>query len=99
MVWTKDVNSTFVGTGLEAHLRAHGVRQLVLCGLKTDHCVRTSTLMAANLRIVDVMEGGRVVDVGDVVLVRDACATYVKGGFDAETVHRVSLASLDGEFA
>jgi hypothetical protein len=31
--------------------------------------------------------------------VRDATATYSKGGFDAETVHAVHLASLDGEFA
>jgi hypothetical protein len=31
--------------------------------------------------------------------VSDATATYGKGEFDAETVHKVSVASLDGEFA
>jgi nicotinamidase-related amidase len=99
-IWTKNVNSAFIGTGLEALLRENGVRQLVICGLTTDHCVSTSTRMAANLRIVDVMgEDGQVVDGGEIVLVGDACATHARGKFDAETVHQVSLASLDGEFA
>jgi hypothetical protein len=39
------------------------------------------------------------VDKGRIVLVADATATFGKGGFDAETVHRVSVASLEGEFA
>jgi hypothetical protein len=66
--------------------------------------------MAANLGVVDqgrepvVLADGQqkdVVDVdkGRIVLVGDATATWAKGGFDAETVHKVTLASLDGEFA
>ncbi|KAK6857409.1 isochorismatase family protein [Apiospora arundinis] len=106
-IWVKDVNSAFIGTGLEAFLRAHGVRQLVICGFTTDHCVSTSTRMAGNLRIVDEVVAGSddkktpttITSEGDIVLVGDACAAYAKGGFDAETVHRVTLASLDGEFA
>ncbi|THV49088.1 hypothetical protein BGAL_0212g00140 [Botrytis galanthina] len=97
--WTKNVNSAFIGTGLENFLKQNGVRQLVICGLTTDHCISTPTRMASNLRIVDIMEKGKLVDEGDIVLVGDACATFAKGGIDAETIHQVNLASLDEEFA
>ena len=33
------------------------------------------------------------------MLVSDACATFVRGMFDAKTVHDIALASLDEEFA
>lgn len=43
-------------------------------------------------------EGVRI-EHGRVVLVADATATFAKGGFDAETIHAVSVASLSEEFA
>ncbi|KAK1956041.1 putative isochorismatase family hydrolase [Colletotrichum sublineola] len=100
-VFTKNFNSGFVGTALEATLRSAGIRQLVLVGLTTDHCVSTTARMAANLQVLgdDGGPDGNGEGVHGIVLVRDAIATYGKGGFDAETVHGVSLASLDGEFA
>ncbi|QSZ37156.1 hypothetical protein DSL72_009250 [Monilinia vaccinii-corymbosi] len=98
-VWVKNVSSAFVGTGLERFLKDSGVRQLIICGLTTDHCLSTSTRMANNLRIVDVVENGVLVDGGDIILVGDACATFARGGIDAETIHKVNLASLDEEFA
>ncbi|KAL2816314.1 Isochorismatase-like protein [Aspergillus granulosus] len=114
----KTVNSAFIGTELESYLRENGIRQLVVAGITTDHCVSTSVRMGANLGVVDryldgngeekggpiILADGRQekvvnVDKGRIVLVGDATATWAKGGFDAETVHAVTLASLDGEFA
>ena len=86
----KNVNSAFIGTGLEAHLRDNGIERLVIVGLTTDHCVSASTRMASDLGF-------------DVTLVADATAAFERTGFDgefysAEQIHRVNLVSLDGEF-
>jgi nicotinamidase-related amidase len=112
-IFWKSVNSSFIGTGLEAHLRKKGFRQLVIAGLTTDHCVSTTVRMAANLGVVDRYLGdGPVklrsdgshekeveVDKGRILLVADATATFGKAGIDSETIQRVTVASLDGEFA
>lgn len=112
-VFWKTVNSAFIGTGLEAYLRSKDIRQLIIAGLTTDHCVSTTTRMAANLGIVDRYSGdGPVrlrsdgtheneasVEKGRIVLVGDATATFGKAGIDSETIHKISVASLDGEFA
>ncbi|KAB8245225.1 Isochorismatase-like protein [Aspergillus flavus] len=111
IMW-KCVNSSFIGTDLEAHLRTRGIRQVLFAGLTTDHCVSTTVRMAANLGVVDRYPDGPLtldpeagihnqarVDRGRIILIADATATWAKGGFDAETIHAVSVASLDGEFA
>ncbi|CAI7647248.1 unnamed protein product [Penicillium glandicola] len=112
-VFWKSVNSSFIGTGLEAHLREKGFRQLIIAGMTTDHCVSTTVRMAANLGVVDqylgdgplrlrsdgTHENDVKVDKGRIVLVEDATATFGKAGIDSETIHKVSVASLDGEFA
>jgi nicotinamidase-related amidase len=87
----KRVNSCFIGTALDEHLRRSGIRGLVLAGLTTNHCVSTTARMAGNLGY-------------DVWVVSDATATFDRRGPDgvlypAEIVHAVALSDLNGEFA
>ena len=88
--FSKTVNSAFIGTGLERYLRDSGISALVIVGLTTDHCVSASTRMASDLGF-------------EVNLVADATAAFERHGYDGEhysgeTIHRINLASLNGEF-
>ena len=88
--FVKSVNSAFIGTPLAAWLSERNLTRVVMVGLTTEHCVSTSVRMGANLGL-------------DVVLAEDATAAFAKplpdgGEVDAETVHRVNVLSLQGEF-
>lgn len=90
MVFTKTVNSAFIGTDLESYLRAQGIEALVIVGLTTDHCVSATTRMAGDLGF-------------DVRLVSDGTAAHERKDMSgtrigAHTVHTVHLASLHDEF-
>jgi nicotinamidase-related amidase len=91
VIFEKLVNSAFIGTELEKHLRTNHLKTLVIAGISTDHCVSTTTRMAGNLGF-------------NTYLVADACATFNRTAHDgtplsADAVHIAALASLHGEFA
>ena len=90
LIFRKQVNSAFIGTGLEQYLRTQNIGRLVIVGLTTDHCVSTTARMAGNLGFLT-------------TLVSDATATFNRKGLDgtdipAEDIHRIHLSSLNGEF-
>lgn len=90
ILFEKTVNSAFIGTELESYLKSNGIRDLVIVGLTTDHCVSTSVRMASNLGF-------------NVWLIGDATATFDRENYDgtyfsAEQMHEINLASLNGEF-
>ncbi|WP_442862474.1 isochorismatase family protein [Bacillus sp. USDA818B3_A] len=90
-VYTKNVNSGFIGTELETYLKAHQVNAVIITGLSTQHCVSTTTRMSANL-------GYRT------FLVEDAIAAFGitdhKGIYhSAASIQEHELAMLQKEFA
>jgi nicotinamidase-related amidase len=89
-VFRKDVNSAFVGTGLELELRRRGIHRLVVVGFFTNFCVESTVRMAGNMGY-------------DTYLVPDACSTSNRVGFDGvdrdpEALHAATVGNLHGEF-
>ena len=88
---TKHVNSAFIGTDLEARLRAAGITAVTVFGLTTDQCVSTTVRMASNLGFAT-------------TLVEDACACFAQTSFhgdpvSAELLHMAHITTLNTEFA
>lgn len=86
----KQTNSAFIGTGLEARLRAAGQRTLVVAGVITNNSVEATVRMAGNLGF-------------ETLLVEDAAFTFGRRDWNgvertADEVHAMSLANLDGEY-
>ncbi|MBT2868916.1 cysteine hydrolase [Chromobacterium violaceum] len=89
-VIAKQTNSAFIGTGLEALLRANGWLELVVAGVSTSNSVEATVRMAGNLGFA-------------VCLAEDGCFTFDKTDWhgrrrSADEVHAMSLANLDGEY-
>lgn len=90
-VYLKNVNSAFIGTTLEADLRAKKINNLLVCGGTANHCVETTTRMAGNLGF-------------NVFYLMDCVWAYGGTGPDGRShspddVLSMSLANLHGEFA
>lgn len=89
-VVTKRAHSAFVGTDLDAMLKAHGADALVVCGVITNNSVEATVRHAHDLG-------------WPVFLAHEACFTFGKRdrhgrSWIAEEVHALSLANLDGEY-
>jgi nicotinamidase-related amidase len=90
-VYRKHVNSAFIGTNLEQHLRQDGIDTVVIVGLTTNHCVSSTARMAGNLGFTT-------------YVVSDATASFARRALDgtlrpAEAVHSAALSDLHQEFA
>ncbi|MBM7662199.1 nicotinamidase-related amidase [Bacillus mesophilus] len=48
-IFSKNVNSAFIGTQLESYLRQENITSVVITGLSTQHCIPTTTRMSGNL--------------------------------------------------
>ena len=89
-VIAKRTNSAFIGTDLEARLRAAGIATLVIAGVITNNSVEATVRMAGNLGF-------------DTYLVEDACFTFARRDYhgrlrSADEVHAMSLANLNGQY-
>jgi nicotinamidase-related amidase len=87
----KSTNSAFIGTTLEADLRAAGIEMLIITGVITNSSVEATARMAGNLGF-------------NTIVVSDATATFARPDFNgvlrsAEEVHALSLANLQDEYA
>lgn len=87
----KSTNSAFIGTALEAELRAANIHTLVIVGVITNNSVEATARMAGNLGFATYVAA-------------DATATFDRVDFDgkphpAEEVHAMSLANLQHEYA
>ena len=90
-VVAKSTNSAFIGTDLEARLRAAGHTTLVIVGVITNNSLEATVRTAGNLGF-------------DVVVAADVYWTFAKRGFggimrSAQEVHNMAFANIDGEYA
>jgi nicotinamidase-related amidase len=87
----KSVNSAFIGTDLDRHLRDIAAPALVILGVSTNNSLEATVRNAGNLGWT-------------VYVPEDACFTFARRDlrgklWPAEDVHALSLANMHGEYA
>jgi nicotinamidase-related amidase len=87
----KNVPDAFINTGLERWLHARGIERLIIVGVSTNYSVESTARTAGNLGF-------------KTFVASDATFAFAKADYsgcprEAEEVHAMSLANLDGEFA
>lgn len=87
----KHGSSAFHGTGLDAHLKAQGITELIVAGAVAAFCVTSTVRQASDL-------GYHVLLPQDALLGFDLPA-HDGGQIDAGTVFRVTLSLLGADFA
>jgi nicotinamidase-related amidase len=85
----KQYANSFRETDLLDHLRATGIKRLVIVGMQTHMCVEAASRAAADLGF-------------EVVVLHDACATrplkFGERTVPAEMVHATALAAIQGSY-
>ncbi|WP_061290888.1 cysteine hydrolase family protein [Herbidospora cretacea] len=82
----KSSHNAFTTTNLQQRLVEAGVRELVVCGIRTEQCVETTARVASDLGY-------------QVVFVTEATTTEGVGGFTAEEITARTEAVLRDRFA
>jgi len=90
VLW-KHGSSAFYGTGLDGHLKARGITELVIVGAVAAFCVTSTVRQASDL-------GYKVLLPQDALLGFDLPA-HDGGQLDAATIFRVTLSLLAADFA
>lgn len=90
-LFIKSVNSAFIGTDLKEELEKKEIKQIIIVGLTTNHCVSTTARMAANYGF-------------GVSFIHDATAAFATVSYDgrefsAQDVHESAISHLHDEFA
>ncbi len=90
-IFVKHVHSAFIGTELDSWLRTNQINCLLITGVITNNSVEATARMAGNLGY-------------ETYVISDAVFTFDKKDYNgilrnAEEVHAMSLANLEGEYA
>jgi nicotinamidase-related amidase len=91
MVYPKNVNSAFIGTGLEIHLKRNQIKSVVITGLSTQHCVSTTARMSGNLGYNTYLVSDAIAAFG----ITDHTGVY----YSPDSIQQHEIAMLQKEFA